>query len=66
MTRRLWLTADRDRLVEQWDPDAAFLFCIPGQIIAQADAIRFGLVPEAQAPQAVELPRRRGRPPKVR
>jgi len=40
---RLWLTADKSRLVEDDDPDAATLFCGPRDGISEADAERFGL-----------------------
>jgi hypothetical protein len=41
--RRLWLTADGTRLVEDGDLDARSLFCGPGDEISEADAIRFGI-----------------------
>lgn len=47
-TQRLWVTADGDRLVEDGDPDAAVLFCIPGRQIQLADAERYGLVAGAR------------------
>lgn len=40
---RLFTTAERDELVPEEDPRAAFLFCIPGQRISRQDADRFGL-----------------------
>lgn len=42
-TTRLWVTADASRLVGDGDPDAAFLFCIPGQQIPEAEAAKYGL-----------------------
>ncbi len=44
--RRLYLTADRLRLVEEGNPESAFLFVAPGQSISAADAARFGLIAE--------------------
>jgi hypothetical protein len=41
--RRLWLTADGTRLVEDGDLEARSLFCGPGDEISEADAERFGL-----------------------
>jgi len=41
--RRLWLTADKSRLVEDGDPDAATLYCGPTDGISEADAKRLGL-----------------------
>lgn len=42
--QRLYLTADKDRLVRQDDPAAAFLYCTPGDEIPESAAERFGLV----------------------
>ena len=41
--RRLWLTADRSRVVEEGDPAAATLFCSAGRAIATADAERLNI-----------------------
>jgi hypothetical protein len=41
--RRLYLTADRERVVEHGDPEAAILFAAEGSPIAQEDAERYGL-----------------------
>lgn len=41
--RRLWLTADKSRVVEDGDPAAAFLLAAPGTEIAPDDVKRFGL-----------------------
>jgi hypothetical protein len=41
--RRLWLTADREQVVEEGDPSAAFLFATPGKEVSDADAERYGL-----------------------
>ena len=45
--RRLWQTADRSRLVEDGDPEAAFLFCTPGDEVAEEEAKRYGLTKAA-------------------
>ena len=50
---KLWLTADRSRLVPDGDEEAAFLFCLPGQRVSVGDAQRYGLV-EAPAELAAE------------
>lgn len=52
--RRLWLTADRARVVEEGDPEAAFLFTSPGKEISDEDAERYGLdeKPKAEEKQA--------------
>ncbi|MGE4163872.1 MAG: hypothetical protein AB7G23_19260 [Vicinamibacterales bacterium] len=42
--RRLCLTADRGRMVEERDPEAAYLLAAPGDIISAADVARYGLV----------------------
>lgn len=51
-TQRLWRTSDGDRLVEDGDPDAATLFCVPGNRIPLDDAVRYGLV--VAEPEKVE------------
>lgn len=47
--RRLWLTADRGRLVPDGHPEAAFLFCTVGTAVPAEEARRFGLMDEAKA-----------------
>lgn len=42
--RRLWQTADRSCLVEDGDPEAAFLFCTPGDEVPEEEARRYGLL----------------------
>ena len=42
---RLWLTATRDRLVREGDPEAAFFYSQPGMRINYTNAIRYGLIP---------------------
>lgn len=41
--RKLWLTADRDQVVEEGDSRAAFLFATPGDEVSDTDAKRYGL-----------------------
>lgn len=41
--RRLWLTADRQRVVEDGDEEAAFLLAAPGHIIPDREIARLGL-----------------------
>ena len=41
--RRLYLTRDESRVVEEGSPEAAFLFATPGTIVPAADADRLGL-----------------------
>lgn len=48
--RRLYLTADRQRLVEEGDPLGATLYVAAGDEMSDEDAIRFGLVADAPAP----------------
>lgn len=49
--KRLYQTADRSRLVEESDPDAAFLFVAEGQTVSDEDAERYGLEAPAEAPE---------------
>lgn len=39
--RRLWLTADRSRVVEEGSPDAAILYATPGTVIPGEAVKRF-------------------------
>jgi len=41
--RRLWLTADRTRVVEDGNPAARYLYATPGMDIPYAEAVRYGL-----------------------
>jgi hypothetical protein len=67
--QRLFLTSDRSAVVHADDPRAAFLFCVPGQEIKYADAVRFGLIaadetkpakPETKPGKPETKPRRAG------
>lgn len=53
-TARLCLTENRARLVPDTDPDARWLFCVPGAPIARADAERYGLLSEPEPEPEVE------------
>lgn len=59
--RRLCLTEDKSRVVDETDPDARWLWAIPGHVVDRAEAERLGaLAPEVEP----EPPKRRpGRPP---
>lgn len=46
--RRLWLTADRERVVEDGDPEAAFLFCTRGVQLTAAEVQRYGVGPRRE------------------
>lgn len=57
--RRLYLTADKARIVEEGDAEAAYLFATPGTPISQEDVTRFGLddtVGAANEPAEAEAP----------
>lgn len=41
--RRLYLTRDKLRMVEDGDPDAGFLLCAPGRVIPAEDCAALGL-----------------------
>lgn len=50
--RRLWLNADKSRVVEDGDPEAAFLLASKGKELDAATVERYGLgVAKAQAKQ---------------
>lgn len=46
---KLWLTADRDRVVKDGDPEAAFLLATPGKRIPLDEAERLGLTGKSKA-----------------
>ena len=48
--RRLWLTKDRERVVEEGDPEAAFLLASAGKEIDAETAARYGLGEKAAKP----------------
>jgi hypothetical protein len=41
--KRLWLNADRSKVVEDGDPDARFLLAAPGQEVHPSIAEKYGL-----------------------
>jgi Rieske Fe-S protein len=52
--RKLWLTADRERVVEDGDPEAASLLASKGKAIPDDVAKRYGLTGKPARPEAVE------------
>lgn len=52
--QRLYLTAEKDRLVRQDDPAAAFLYCSPGDEIPASAAEHFGVVDGKLRPRRSE------------
>lgn len=50
--RRLWLTADRERVVEDGDAEAAFLLVGKGGELSDAEAKQYGLKRRARAEAA--------------
>lgn len=52
--RRLFLTADKERLVGEESSEAAFLFASPGDEIADEDVARYGLGEVKQAEPAAD------------
>jgi hypothetical protein len=47
--RRLFLSTDKSRVVEEGDPRAAYLFAAPGTEVAATDMAAFGLTVEGGA-----------------
>jgi hypothetical protein len=56
-TKTQYLTADRSRLVDEGDPDAAFLFVREGGSIDDAEATRLGLEVEGEDVPAYDAKR---------
>ena len=55
LDRTLWLTADRDKVVEDGDPKAAFLLGTAGKDVPDDEAKRLGIT-EKKAPAAKQTP----------
>ncbi len=51
--RKLWLTADRERVVEDGDPEARFLLAAPGRAVPEEQAVRLGLLTVRQVTDRV-------------
>jgi hypothetical protein len=49
--RKLWLTADKDQVVEDGDPRASFLYATPGDELSDEDVKQYGIKVKA-APKA--------------
>jgi hypothetical protein len=58
--RRLWVNAAKTRLVEDGDPDAAFLLAGEGGRVSEADALALGL--SVVNGQVVQLPLEKAAP----
>ncbi len=52
--RRLYLTRDKSRIVEEGDPSAGYLFAAPGHVISDADAERYDLCEEPEPEPELE------------
>ena len=50
LDRKLWLTPDKDRVVEDGDPEAAFLLGNEGTEVSDDEAERLGLIKAAKEP----------------
>lgn len=52
LDRKLWLTADRGKVVEDGDPKAAFLLGVAGSDVPDDEAKRLGLTSKKAAAKA--------------
>jgi hypothetical protein len=50
--RRLWLTADKSKAVEDGDPRSAFLLIAPGQTMLRTRAEELGVIPDPVVKEA--------------
>jgi hypothetical protein len=64
--RHLYLTEDRDRVVEENDPASRFLWAAPGDEVSRGEAVRLGAIQadpkpakEAAEPEAEAAPKQR-------
>lgn len=56
LDRTIWITADRDRVVEEGDPEAAFLLGTAGKEIPDDEAERLGIKPAKASKPEPEKP----------
>jgi hypothetical protein len=57
LDRTLWLTAEKDRVVEDGDLEAAHLYGNPGHAVPRAEAEKLGALPKEEAkPKAAPKP----------
>lgn len=59
MDRHLYLTEEKDRVVEENDPASRFLWCTPGMSVPLAEAERLGAVKANSEEEPVEAPKQR-------
>lgn len=59
MDRHLYLTEDKDRVVEENDPASRFLWCTPGMSVPLAEAERLGAVKANSEADPVEASKQR-------
>lgn len=62
--RRLWLSADKSKVVEDGDPEAAFLLASAGKELDEATVKRYGLKPPADKQVERSANKAAGRQPK--
>lgn len=60
--KRYYLTADRSRVVEEGDPEAAVLLAAEGTLVAEEDAKRYGLDLSEKGAARAALPGREAEP----
>ena len=62
LDRTLWLTADRDRVVEEGDPEAAYLLGTAGKEIPDDEAKRLGLSGKSKTSEAAPAEEKESEP----
>lgn len=60
---RMWHTADKQRLVPDGDPEAAFLAFTPGQEVPDGLAAELGLLPAPARPKSRAKPADKAKTP---
>lgn len=63
--KRLYLTEDKERLVEDGHPDARWLWCTPGTQVPREQAERYGLLEEPEPEPEPEVEREAEEEPPV-
>lgn len=64
LDRKLWLNADKTAVVEDGDPDSAFLYGVEGTLVPRPEAARLGALPKGEEGRdSIPQPNTEGTPP---
>ena len=55
LPRKMWLVEDKSHVVEDGDPEAAFLYGCEGTLVPESEAIKLGAIPSPKARKRKEV-----------